>query len=148
MLILILTAIILILLAVVIAVVRKANKAMPEKPPVRIADDCCGSHAVCERDSLLSKTDQIIYFDDEELDALSGIEAETFTPEQTSMIEDVFFSLREQDVAGWLRSLQLRDIDLPVDLREQALLIIAERREHALETWNEKHPQTEQTTNK
>ena len=119
---------------------RRINKQTPEQPPVEIADDCCGSHAVCERDSLLSQTDQIIYFDDEELDTLRGIPCEEFTNEQTAMLENVFYTLREQDVSGWIRSLQLRNIDLPIDIRDQALLIVAERREHTLEEWTKNNP--------
>lgn len=135
MVIIIVLVILLILLVGVAFFVRRINKQTPEQPPVEIADDCCGSHAVCERDSLLSQTDQIIYFDDEELDSLSGIPCEEFTEEQTAMLENVFYTLREQDVSGWIRSLQLRNIDLPVDIRDQALLIVAERREHTLEEW-------------
>ncbi|MGM9818589.1 MAG: phospholipase [Paludibacteraceae bacterium] len=93
-----------------------------------IPSDCCGAHEVCERDSLLSKTNQIIYFDDEELDTLSGKDAATYTIEEQKQLEEVFLTLRESDVAGWLRSLQLRNIALPDELKEQALLIVRERR--------------------
>ena len=93
-----------------------------------IPSDCCGAHEVCERDSLLSKTNQIIYFDDEELDVLSGKDAATYTIEEQKQLEEVFLTLRESDVAGWLRSLQLRNIALPDELKEQALLIVRERR--------------------
>lgn len=130
----------LIVLIIVIAVItHKANKAAPPTEEVKIADDCCGAHAVCERDSLLSKTDQIIYFDDEELDELKGIPPEEFTDKQNQMLEDVFFTLREQDMAGWIRSLQLRNIELPDDIRDQALLIISERRQNTLENYNKNH---------
>ena len=93
-----------------------------------ISSDCCGAHEVCERDSLLSKTNQIIYFDDEELDVLSGKDAATYTIEEQKQLEEVFLTLRESDVTGWLRSLQLRNIALPDELKEQALLIVRERR--------------------
>lgn len=135
----ILAAIIGILLICVAVVIRKANDVTPETPPKEIAADCCGSHAVCERDSLLSNTDRIVYFDDEELDSLSGILAADFTAGQIGLIEEIFYSLREQDVAGWIRSLQLRNINLPDDIRDQALLIVSERRQHTLETWNQTH---------
>ena len=132
----ILISILIILIIGVTIFVRRVNKVTPEQPPVEIADDCCGSHAVCERDSLLSQTDQVIYFDDEELDSLRGIPYEEYTEAQITMLENVFYTLREQDVAGWIRSIQLRNIDLPEDIRDQALLIVAERREHTLEEWN------------
>ena len=135
MILIILISILIILIIGVTIFVRRVNKVTPEQPPVQIADDCCGSHAVCERDSLLSQTDQIIYFDDEELDTLQGIASDDYTEAQITMLENVFYTLREQDVAGWIRSIQLRNIDLPEDIRDQALLIVAERREHTLEEW-------------
>ena len=90
--------------------------------------ECCGQHLVCERESLLQPNTEITYYDDEELDALSGKPAETYTQEETSQIEYVFHTLKEEEVAGWVRSMQLRNIALPQSVREEALLIIQERR--------------------
>ena len=45
-------------------------------------DGCCGEHLVCERETLLQTNAEIIYYDDEELDALAGIAAEDYTTEQ------------------------------------------------------------------
>ncbi len=103
------------------------SKSEPE-PEREIPSDCCGAHEVCERDSLLSKTNKVVYFDDEELDAFAGIAATDYTAAQYRQIEEVFLTLRESDVAGWLRSLQLRGIELPDELKEEALLIVRERR--------------------
>ena len=36
--------------------------------------------------------------------------------------------MREEDVAGWVRSLQLRGIALPDTLKDEVFLIIGERR--------------------
>lgn len=131
--------VLLVLLTFATVYVRKVNREMPAEEPATIPDDCCGAHAVCERDSLLSKTEEIFYFDDEELDELAGKSAEEFADSQHKMIEDVFFTLREQDVAGWLRSVQLRNIELPDDIREQALLIVSERRTARLENYGRKN---------
>ena len=43
---------------------------------------------------------------------------------------EVLYTLREVEVAGWLRSLQLRGINLPDALKDEAFLIIGERRTH------------------
>ena len=134
----ILIAILAVLIVAVALFVRRQNRLTPEKPAREIPADCCGSHAVCERDSLLS-SEEIVYFDDEELDSLSGIPADEMTDAQVKMIEDVFFTLREQDVAGWLRSIQLRRIDLPQFIRDEAFLIVAERREHTAALYAQKH---------
>ena len=91
-------------------------------------DGCCGEHLVCERETLLQTNAEIIYYDDEELDALAGIAAEDYTKEQYQMIREVFETLKASDVPGWVRSIQLRNIQLPLDIREEALLIVVERR--------------------
>lgn len=90
--------------------------------------ECCGQHAVCEKELLLNQRDEIVYYDDEELDVLSGISPDEYTVQQRHALEDVFYTLQEKDVAGWLRSLQLRNIALPTDLRDEALMIVSERR--------------------
>lgn len=94
------------------------------------ADDsgCCGQHLVCERETLLQTNAEIIYYDDEELDALAGIPYTEYTDEQAEQVREVFRTMKESDVPGWVRSLQLRNIQLPADVREEALLIVVERR--------------------
>ena len=91
-------------------------------------DGCCGEHLVCERETLLQTNAKVEYYDDEELDALSGIPAEDYTEDQYQMIREVFNTLQAKDVPGWVRSIQLRNIQLPLDIREEALLIVVERR--------------------
>lgn len=91
-------------------------------------DGCCGEHLVCERETLLQTNAKVEYYDDEELDALIGIPAEDYTEEQYQMIREVFNTLQAKDVPGWVRSIQLRNIQLPLDIREEALLIVVERR--------------------
>lgn len=96
--------------------------------PVVTDGECCGQHLVCERETLLQTNAKVEYYDDEELDALAGIAPEDYTDEQHQMIREVFDTLQEKDVPGWVRSMQLRNIQLPADIREEALLIVVERR--------------------
>ena len=91
-------------------------------------EGCCGEHLVCERETLLQTNAKIEYYDDEELDALAGIDPADFSPAQLNLFRDIFSTLQEADVPGWCRSLQLRNIALPPDIREEALLIVRERR--------------------
>ena len=106
---------------------QRANAPAEGKPSGR-PDGCCGEHLVCERETLLQTHADIEYYDDEELDELAGIAPEHYTMEQHDAIAQVFHTLRESDVPGWCRSLQLRNIALPLDIREEALLIVRERR--------------------
>jgi len=105
---------------------RKPNEKV--KVNVDTDSECCGAHEVCERNSLISSDFEIVYYDDEELDELAGISPATYTEEQRDRIAYVFYTLKESDVAGWLRSLQLRNILLPDGIREEALMIVRERR--------------------
>lgn len=96
------------------------------------SQECCGQHLVCERESLLNSSAEIEYYDDEELDALANRSGDDYDESELKMFEDVFYSLREEDVAGWCRSLQLRSIELPEQIRDAALLIVRERRSSKL----------------
>lgn len=110
---------------------QKKDTSAPEKAtpkPVVTDGECCGQHLVCERETLLQTNAKVEYYDDEELDALAGIAPEDYTEEQHQMIREVFDTLQEKDVPGWVRSMQLRNIQLPADIREEALLIVVERR--------------------
>ena len=109
----------------------EANPQADHMVRVPVDDECCGRHAVCERESLLTTKPEIVYYDDEELDRLSGLSPEDYTPEDMRELNDVFTTLRSEDVVGWLRSLQLRNITLPEELRDEALMIVAERRAKA-----------------
>ncbi len=96
------------------------------------SQECCGQHLVCERESLLNSSAEIEYYDDEELDALANRSGDDYDESELKLFEDVFYSLREEDVAGWCRSLQLRSIELPEQIRDAALLIVRERRSSKL----------------
>ncbi|WP_299992762.1 phospholipase [uncultured Bacteroides sp.] len=103
--------------------------AMPEVKEVDA--ECCGQHETCERDSLLAAVSkQIEYYDDEELDKYIGTAPEEYTPEQEDEFRDVFYTMQDTDVAGWVRSLQLRGIALPNNIKDEVFLIIGERRTH------------------
>lgn len=106
---------------------RSSNESHTPNPPLQ-DEGCCGMHLVCERETLLQTNAEIIYYDDEELDALSGIDPQLYSSEQHALLRHVFDTLLEKDVPGWVRSLQLRNIQLPQDIREEALLIVQERR--------------------
>ncbi len=111
---------------------RKKSGEIEQKQPSDVSNsdgECCGQHLVCERETLLQTNAHIDYYDDEELDALADIAPEQYTESQYRMLREVFDSLSEKDVPGWCRSIQLRRIQLPQDIREEALLIVRERRQ-------------------
>jgi hypothetical protein len=74
---------------------------------------------------------QITYYEDEELDSYRGTDADAYEEEAIDAFREVLYTLRETEVAGWLRSLQLRKVNLPDSLKDEALLIVCEQRKHA-----------------
>ncbi len=110
---------------------RKVEEGEQEVlPAVQLADmECCGQHEICEKESLLAAVSkQIEYYDDEELDRYRGLLSDQYTNEQIEEFRDVFYTMRETDVAGWVRSLQLRGVELPDELKDEVFLIVGERR--------------------
>ena len=99
----------------------------PEQP--EIPAECCGAHEICERDSLLAAVSKKIeYYDDEELDEWKGTPADRYDDRQTEIFREILYSMRSDEVAGWVRSLQLRGIELPDGIKDEVLLIVGERR--------------------
>ena len=96
-----------------------------------VTDECCGQHEICEKESLLAAVSKKVeYYDDEELDKYIGTAADRYTPEQEEEFRDVFYTMQSEDVAGWVRSLQLRGIALPDNIKDEVFLIVGERREN------------------
>ncbi|WP_026474080.1 hypothetical protein [Alkaliflexus imshenetskii] len=97
---------------------------------VQVPDaDCCGAHEVCDKETLLSSSDEIVYYDDEELDAFRFKPSSDYAPSEIETFREVLYTMRDDDVAGWLRSLQLRNIAPPAIVREEALMIVADIRD-------------------
>lgn len=111
-----------------------AGGELKEVPPVITVDsECCGQHAVCEKESLLAAVSKKIeYYDDEELDRFKGHPSDTYTNEEIEEFRDILYSMQETDVAGWSRSLQLRGIELPDEMKDELFLIVGERRFEAV----------------
>lgn len=103
-----------------------------EMPSIKQIEDmeCCGQHEVCEKDSLLAAVSkEIEYYNDEELDRFRGIASSDYTDEAVDEFREVLYTMREDEVAGWVRSLQLRAVELPNALKDEVFLIIGERRQ-------------------
>ena len=137
--ILIISLVLLGVIALIAGIIR--NKRLQKKiergeldrmPEVKEVDaECCGQHEVCERDSLLAAVSkQIEYYDDEELDRFKGHPSDNYTEEEINEFREIMYTMKEEEVAGWCRSLQLRGIEIPDELKDELFLIVGERRFH------------------
>ena len=108
------------------------NRRMPEEEPtVNPVDmECCGQHEVCEKESMLAAlSKQIEYYNDEELDRFRGRSAEAYSSDEIEEFREILYTMRSDEVAGWVRSLQLRGVEVPNGLKDEVLMIVGERRQ-------------------
>lgn len=110
---------------------KKVDSGEIEKIPevVEPKPECCGQFEICEQDSLLAAVSKDVeYYDDEELDRYRGMPSDVYTEEQTEEFREVFYTMEEGDIPGWVRSLTLRSLEMPDAMKDEVLLIINERR--------------------
>lgn len=103
-----------------------------ELPSIKQINDmeCCGQHEVCEKESLLAAVSkEIEYYNDEELDRFQGRDASDYNTEDEEEFREILYTMRDDEVAGWVRSLQLRGVNIPEGVRDEVLMIVADRRE-------------------
>jgi hypothetical protein len=118
-----------IIVLIITKITSRKGETAEESESVNLpSEDCCGEHEVCEAESLMNHTNKPIYYDDEELDRFAQKTPETYTIEEMAEFQNILYTLKEDEVSAWLKSLQLRNIELPLSVREEALLIVSERR--------------------
>ncbi|MEE0337222.1 MAG: hypothetical protein U0I89_08035 [Prevotella sp.] len=120
---------ILILLGVVTGVMALVmhRKNRPEPPVVEQATcaTCNGDNDKCEQECMMeAATQPIEYFEDEELDAFRGRPSDSYDDDETQQFADVLYTMRQDEVAAWCRSLTLRGINLPNALKDEVVMMI------------------------
>lgn len=87
--------------------------------------DSCGVSCFCDDKALKRQlSEDIIYYEDEELDTMRGIAPDAYTDEQIEVFSDVLTTLQPTEIPDWLHSLQLRGINLPEALKEEAAMMM------------------------
>ena len=105
---------------------RKTNESEEIKAPPA---DCCGAHEVCDKESLIAHTHgEAVYFNDEELDDFRGKTPDQYSLSEKEIFREVLTTMHPTEVSDWLRSLMVRGIKLPLDVREEALSILKSQR--------------------
>ena len=107
------------------------NGEIDELPNIQQVQDmeCCGQHETCEKESLLAAVSkQIEYYNDEELDNYRGRKSDAYSSDEIDEFREILYTMRDDEVAGWIRSLQLRAVELPDELKDEVYMIVGERR--------------------
>ena len=86
---------------------------------------CSGDDARCEQDCMLeAAVKEIEYYDDEHLDKYAGRSSDSYTDEEIEEFEEVMYPLQPEDVAGWNRSLILRNVNIPDCLKDELIALL------------------------
>ena len=119
---------------------RKGNhKERETLPPVIKLDFtsdslCCGAHEVCEDDTLIAAFDEDLeYFDDEELDRYKLRDSSKYSEQEADEFREIFYSILDEEKQRWIRSLQLREISVPDQMKDEILMVVCDIREAKLQ---------------
>lgn len=122
----------LIILAIATKIIRRymasndLNEALKTNPPA--AGDCggCdGTDAKCEQECMMeAATKDIEYFDDEELDRFAHRDSNDYTDEEAEEFREVLYSMKAKEVKDWNRSLILREINVPNQIKDELVMLL------------------------
>ena len=104
-----------------------ATTTTPQETPSEEDDEeCCGEHEVCEKGKIKRalRTD-IEYFDDEELDRYRGTAADEYSDEAVEEFREVLYTMYPTEVDDWLKSLELREVNLPDALKDEVFMLMS-----------------------
>ncbi|MDR0333942.1 MAG: phospholipase [Dysgonamonadaceae bacterium] len=98
-------------------------------PKTKEDEECCGQHETCEKDSLIAAfAAQAEYFDDEELDRFIDKPSDTYTAEEVDEFREIFYTILDDEKPRWIRSLSMRLIAVPDEMKDEILLIVNDLR--------------------
>lgn len=130
---LILIAILAIAACLVAYINRRTPDVKTDNQPCAEGSAACGSCSTSygsdeclSQKTLRQATEAPVYFDDEELDRFRGRDASDYTDDETEQFSDVLYTMRPDEVATWIASLNLRGIALPTSLRSEAALLMGQ----------------------
>lgn len=92
--------------------------------PTSDCSTCDGVNAMCEQECQLeAATKPIEYYDDEELDGYKGRRSDNYTDDEANEFAEVLETLRPNEVKPWNRSLILRGINMPDQIKDEYIAL-------------------------
>lgn len=86
---------------------------------------CSGINDNCEQTCMMeAATKEVEYYDDEELDRFKGKESGEYTDDEAEEFSEVLYTMRPDEAKGWNRSLILRGINVPNQIKDDLITMI------------------------
>ncbi|WP_346749025.1 hypothetical protein [Prevotella jejuni] len=118
------------ILAIIAATATKFTKRKAGEPDVIMptsgdCSSCDGTDDKCEQVCMMeAATKDIEYYDDEELDRFRGRPSNQYTDAEVEEFATVLYTMQPHEVKGWNRSLILREINLPDQIKDEVITMI------------------------
>ena len=118
------------ILAIIAAIATKFTKRKAGEPDVMMptSGDCSSCDVTddkCEQVCMMeAATKDIEYYDDEELDRFRGRPSNQYTDAEVEEFATVLYTMQPHEVKGWNRSLILREINLPDQIKDEVITMI------------------------
>lgn len=114
-------------LGIVVMIGTKIFSGNDEEPIVVPKGDCStcdGTNAKCEQVCQMeAATKPAEYFDDEELDDFKGRPSDKYNDDEAAMFFEVLETLRPEEVRPWGRSLIVRGINMPDQIKDEFITL-------------------------
>ncbi|MCM1078852.1 MAG: tetratricopeptide repeat protein [Bacteroidales bacterium] len=125
MLILVVSILLLGALCAILGFLAKGGKEQPVDAEPTCAT-CNGEDTKCEQECMMEAAiKDIEYYDDEQLDKFQGRDSASYDDDEIEEFADVLYTLKDDDVAGWNRSLILRNINIPNQLKDDLIALLS-----------------------
>lgn len=119
-------------LGLIVALFAHFGSRGQQDTPITTAPTCStcnGTDTKCEQECMMeAATKPVEYFDDEELDAFAGRQSDAYTDDEVEQFATVLYTMRPEEVAAWCRSLNLRGISIPNQLKDEVTMIVDDGR--------------------
>ena len=120
----------LLILAIIAAIATKLTKKKEGEPDMVMptsgdCSSCDGTDDKCEQVCMMEAAVKgVEYYDDEELDRFRGRLSEDYTDEEAETFAEVMLTMRPDEVKGWNRSLILRGINMPNQIKDDFIALV------------------------
>ena len=119
--------IVLALFAAITTLFTKKKEGEPDvvMPTSGDCSSCDGTDDKCEQVCMMeAATREIEYYDDEELDRFRGRQSNQYTDEEAEEFANILYTMQPQEAKGWNRSLVLREINVPNQIKDELITMI------------------------
>lgn len=104
---------------------KRGKKQEVRELPASSCVTCGGLDPLCEQECMMkAATKEIEYFNDEELNRFKGRSSDRYTDAEAEEFSEVMNTMKPGEVKDWNRSLTLRGIQVPDQIKDELIDLI------------------------